>query len=135
MKTLFKIKRLYLILLLPLILATTCEDDDINSGFETEYVLENDSSIDLIRFTEGGGQTAIPSQSEISIGRDLNPTTNAIAPSESFVFGTIKLYKMDNDDFILVYEQNPIQDNLWTFNEPSENRYQYRLTITDELLD
>ena len=135
MKTLFKIKRLYLILLLPLILATTCEDDDINSGFETEYVLENDSSIDLILSNEGGGQTAIPSESEISIGRDLNPTTNAIVPSESFVFTSIKVYKIVNDDFILVYVQKPIQDNLWTFNEPSENRYEYKLTITDELLD
>jgi hypothetical protein len=135
LKTLVKIKMLYLILLLPLILATTCEDDDINSGFETEYVLENDSSIDLILCSEGGRQTAIPSQSEISIGRDFNPTTNAIDPSESFVFGTIKLYKMDNNDFLLVYKQNPIQVNLWTFNEPTENRFEYRLTITDELLE
>jgi len=40
-------KRIALILLLaPFLLATQCEDDE-NSGFETTYIIENDTGIDL----------------------------------------------------------------------------------------
>jgi hypothetical protein len=135
MKTLFKIKRLYLILLLPLIVATQCEDDDINSGFETEYIIQNDSDIALILFTEGGGQLPVASQSNLFVASNLNQTTNSITPSESNIFSNIKLYKMENDNFILVYEQNPIDDDLWVYSEPSENRFEYRLIITDATID
>lgn len=137
MKTLFKIKKLYLILLLPLLVATTCEDDDIspNSGFETDYIIQNDSSIDLILFTEGGGQLPVASQADLRVTSDINSTTNPITPSQTFIFSNIKLYKIENGDFILAYEQDPIDDTLWVFNEPTENRYEYRLIITDALLD
>lgn len=136
MKKLFKVKRLFIVLILPLIVATTCDDDsDINSGFETQYIIQNDSSIDLILFTEAGGQLPVASQSEFRVASDLNNTTDPITPSESFVFSNIKLYKMVDSDFILTYVQNPIDDALWVFNEPSENRFEYRLIITDDLLD
>ena len=42
---------------------------------------------------------------------------------------------MDHNDFIQVYEQSPINDDLWLFNEPSVNRFQYSLIITDETLN
>ena len=42
---------------------------------------------------------------------------------------------MENDNFILVYEQNPIDDDLWVYSEPSENRFEYRLIITDATID
>ncbi len=136
MKRLFKVKRLFLVLLLPLIVATTCDDDDnINSGFESQYIIQNNSSIDLILFTEGGGQLPVASQSEFRVASDLNNTTDPITPSESFIFSNIKLYKMADSDFILTYEQNPIDDALWVFSEPNENRFEYRLIITDDLLD
>ncbi|MFK7833530.1 MAG: hypothetical protein AB8B52_09655 [Winogradskyella sp.] len=131
----FRFKKLYLILLLPLIVATTCEDDDINSGFETEYFIQNDSSIDLVLFTEGGGQLPVPSEGELRVSGDLNQDAEPISPSESFIFSNIKLYKMDNEDFVLAYEQSPLDDALWIFSETSENRFAYRLIITDALLD
>ncbi|WP_299123597.1 hypothetical protein [uncultured Winogradskyella sp.] len=135
METIFKIKRLYILLLLPLIVATQCDDDDLSSGFETEYIIQNDTSLDLILFTEGGGQLPVASQSDLSVASDLNQTTDPISPSESFIFSNIKLYKMENDNFILAYQQNPIDDNLWVLSEPSENRFQYKLIITDALID
>ncbi|WP_400077934.1 hypothetical protein [Winogradskyella sp. R77965] len=135
MKKLVKIKKLYVLLLLPLIVATQCEDDDINSGFETEYIIQNDSSIDLILFSESNMQFPIDSQSNLVVGSNLNQITEPILPTESFVFNNIKLYKMVDDNFILAYGQDPIDDNLWVFNEPSENRYVYKLIITDNSLD
>lgn len=136
MKRLFKVKRLFLVLLLPLIVATQCDDDDLsNSGFETQYIIQNDSSIDLILFTDGGGQLPVASQSDFRVASDLNNTTNPITPAESFIFSNIRLYKMVDANFILTYEQDPIDDTLWVFNEPTENRYEYKLVITDDLID
>ncbi len=136
MKKRFKVKRLFLVLLLPLIVATQCDDDDLsNSGFETQYIIQNDSSIDLILFTDGGGQLPVESESFLRVASDLNDTTDPITPSESFIFSNIKLYKVVDANFILTYEQNPIDDALWVFNEPTENRFEYRLIITDDLID
>ncbi len=136
MKRLFKVKRLFLVLLLPLIVATQCDDDnDGISGFETQYIIQNNSSIDLILFTEGGGQLPVASQSDFRVASDLNNTTDPITPSESFIFSNIKLYKMVDSNFILTYEQSPLDDVLWVFNEPNENRYEYKLIITDDLID
>ena len=135
MKKIFKVKRLFLLLLLPLLVATTCDDDNIDSGFETKYIIQNDSSIDLILFTEGGGQLPVASLSELLVTTDLNRETEPIPPEESFIFNNIKLYKMVDSNFILAYEQNPINDDLWTLSEPSENRFEYKLIITDNVLD
>ncbi len=128
-------KKLFLLLLVPLLMATQCDDDLDNSGFETDYLLQNDSSIDLFLLTEGAVFIEIESQSVRSVGNTLNSTTSSIVPSESNVFSNIKLYKMDNSNFILAYEQTPIDDDLWLFNEPSINRFEYTLIVTDELID
>lgn len=128
-------KKIFLLLLLPLIVATTCEEDDLNSGFETEYIIQNDSSIDLILLQEGGFQTTIENGTSFLLASDLNQETNSINPSETFAFNTIKLYKTENDNFILAYKQEPINDDLWTFDEPVTNRYNYTLIITDDLLN
>lgn len=135
MKKVFKTKKILLFLLLPLIVATTCDDDDLNSGFETEYFIQNDSSIDLIFLTELDTQITIESQSSVGLTSNLNQTTDAITPSESFTFTRVKLYKEEDDNFILVYAQDPIDDSLWVFSEPSENRYTYKLIITDDLIN
>lgn len=134
LKKLFKEKTL-LLLLLPLIVATTCEDDDLNSGFETEYIIQNNSSINLILITELDTQITIESKTSYNFNSALNQTTDSISPSESFIFSNIKLYKAENGNFILVYDQDPIDDGLWIFSEPSENRYQYDLVITDDLIN
>ncbi len=128
-------KKVFLILLLPLIVATTCEDDDLSSGFETEYIIENNSSIDLILLQEGNFQITIDSGASLTLATDLNQETNPISPNESFTFNSIKFYKKDNDNFILAYKQDPIDDSLWAFNEPVTNRYSYTLTLTDDLLN
>ncbi|EDP69644.1 hypothetical protein FBALC1_05648 [Flavobacteriales bacterium ALC-1] len=128
-------KKIYILFLLPLLVATTCEDDDVNSGFESHYIIQNDSSTDLILFTEGGGQLSVVSQTELFVASDFNNTTDPISPSESAIFNNIKLYKVVGENFILVYNQSPIDDSLWVFNEPSGNRFEYRLVITDELVD
>lgn len=126
-------KKIYLILLLPFLVATQCEEE--NTGFETNYLVHNNSSIDLFLLNEQDRFIEIESQSTISIGSVLNSTTSPIVPSESLVFSNIKLYTTDNDNFILVYIQDPIDDDLWFFNEPVMNRYEYKLVISDDIMD
>ena len=128
-------RKLFLLLLVPFLMATQCEDEFDNSGFETVYLLQNDSSLELFQLTDAGVFIEIESQSVKNIGSVLNATTSSIVPSASYVFSNIKLYKMDHNDFIQVYEQSPINDDLWLFNEPSVNRFQYSLIITDETLN
>jgi len=135
MNKLIKVKRRYLLFLLPLIVATQCEEDELSSGFQTEYIIQNDSNTNLILFREGFEQVVIESTSNYQLGSELNQTTNEIAPSESLVFNSVKLYIEENENFILIYNQDPIDDSLWEFSEPSENRFTYRLTITDANLD
>ena len=120
--------------MLPLIVAVTCEEDDLVSGFETEYILQNDSSLDLIFFPEGSSKFTIESKSNLTIAIDLNQNTNPITPSETFTFSSIELYKSENNNFIQVYKQDPIDDNTWVLSEPTENRFEYKLIITNELL-
>ena len=132
---LLKIKKIYLLLLFPLVVATQCEDDLPLSGFETEYLIQNDSSTDLILITESNQLMDINSQSSLQIGSSLNSETSAIIPSESYLFGEINLYKLENENYVLVYSQNPIEDTQWVYTETSVNRYEYKLVITDDLLE
>jgi hypothetical protein len=127
-------KKLFLLLLLPLVLATQCEDD-ISSGFETIYLIENRSSTDLLYLTPQNSFVEVPVDAEISIGSDLNSETNPIPPSDSFIFSEIKLYSDDNESFILVYSQEPIDNASWQLNEPMVNRFEYKLIITDDVLN
>ena len=116
-------------------MATTCADDFDNSGFETTYFIKNDSSTDLFILSDGDRLIAVGAQSTLSIGSDLSAATEPIVPSESSIFSEIKLYKMENEDFILVYGQNPINDSLWEFDEPTVNRYEFTLLITAGIID
>ncbi|WP_370392144.1 hypothetical protein [uncultured Winogradskyella sp.] len=127
-------KKLFLLLLLPLVLATQCEDD-INTGFETTYLIENTSSTDLLYLTPQNSFVEIPVGTEISVASDLNSETNPIPPSDSFIFSEIKLYSNDNESFILVYSQEPIDNASWEFTEPTVNNFEYRLIITDDVLN
>jgi len=104
LKVLLKRKKIVLLLFIPFMLAMQCEDDTLNSGFETEYIIHNDSSTDLIFFTELDTQIPIESKTSYSFASDLNQTTDAIKPSDSFVFTQVKLFKEEDGSFILVYE-------------------------------
>ncbi|MCA0132133.1 hypothetical protein [Winogradskyella alexanderae] len=127
-------KKHILLLLLPLFLAMQCEDD-ITTGFETTYIIDNTTNSDLLLLNDSGSFIDIPSQSLTTIGSTLNSEANAVAPSEAFVFNTIKLYRNENDNFIYVYEQDPLEDDLWELDEPTVNRFEYKLIITEDLIN
>ena len=131
----FKLKKVFLLFLVPLLMATQFENKDINSGFETTYLLQNNSSIDLILITEEDQQIVIENKAIIPIGSNLNATTDPIIPLDSVIFNSIKLYKKESDNFILVYKQEPIESALWIVNEPSINKYDYTFIITDALIN
>ena len=122
------------LLLLPLLVAMQCEDD-INSGYETIYILENTTATNLLLLNDSGSFIDVNSGSETTIGSTLNSETSAILPSEAFIFSAVKLYVNDNDNFILVYDQDPLNDELWTLDEPEMNRFEYKLVITEDLIN
>lgn len=128
-------KKAFLLLLVPLLMSTQCDDDFVDSGFETSYILQNDSSVDLFLLNSENRFVEIKSNATVAVGSTLNTETSPIAPSESLVFNTVKLYTVDNDNFILVYNQDPIDDGVWILSEPTVNRYEYTLLISDALID
>jgi hypothetical protein len=127
-------KRIFLILLFPFLVAFQC-DDDLSSGFETTYIIQNDSSIDLYFLDNQDRFIELPGQSELSIGSALKNEASPLLPSESFVFNDIRLYRSENGNFILSYQQDPVEDGLWSLTEPSINRFEYTLVITGADLD
>ena len=123
-------KRIFLILLFPFLVAFQC-DDDVDSGFETTYIIQNDSGTDLFFLNSQQRFIEVPSQSELSIGSSLKNEASPILPTEAFLFNDIKLYRSENDNFIINYSQDPIVDGLWNLTEPVVNRFEYTLIITD----
>ena len=123
-------KRIFLFLVLPFLFAFQCEDD-VDSGFETNYIIQNDSNTDLFLLTESDSFVEISSQANISIAIDLNSVTEPILPTESFLFNSIKIYRSENENFILSYSQEPLDDEVWQLTEPMTNRFEYTLVITD----
>lgn len=123
-------KKKFLLLLVPFLLAFQCDEEEL-SGFETNYLLQNDTSSDLFYLSENDNFIAVESQSRFSIGSSLNPATSAISPTESGLFSSIKLYALSGTDYVLVFSQDPVDDAAWVLSEPETNRYEYRLTITD----
>lgn len=127
-------KKKLLLLFVPLLLAFQCDEEEL-TGFETNYILQNDTSIDLFYLSENDNFIAVENQSRFSIGSSLNPVTSPISPTDSGLFSTIKLYALNVADYILVFSQDPIDDASWTFSEPETSRFEYRLIITDSTLD
>ncbi|MDG1571147.1 hypothetical protein OZ410_02390 [Robiginitalea sp. M366] len=124
-------KKIWLLLLIPFLLSTQCEEDIVPYGYETGYILENRSGTDLYLKTQDNTFVEVKSQAKLTLGTTLNSNTQAIAPSDSYLFTGINLYQSENENFILVYSQDPIDDAVWGFMEPEENRYEYTLTVTD----
>lgn len=124
-------KKIAIILLLaPFLLATQCDDDE-NSGFETTYILENSTNVDLYLLRPENRFLKIPGQSSESIGSELNSITEPIPPEDARVIQSIQLFERVNEDFILIYEQDPLDNEAWTFTETSINRFEYTLVIND----
>ena len=128
-------KKFVLVFLAPFLMATQCEDDFDTSGFETSYLIQNNSNTDLFLLDETDSFTLIKANAILTIATALNLTTNPIKPSESLIFTGVSLYKKENDDFILSYRQSPLLDDSWELREPQINRFEYTLLITDQLID
>ena len=127
-------RRYFIVLLLPLLFSFQCEDDDL-SGFETSYMIQNNTNSTLFYLNAESRLVEIAQQSSLLIRSDLNNETLPIPPSENIELSSIQLYKNVASDFILSYEQTPIDDAFWAFEETSENRFEYTLELTESLLD
>lgn len=127
-------KKKFLLLLVPFLLAFQCDEEEL-SGFETNYLLQNDTSSDLFYLSENDNFIAVESQSRFSFGSSLNPVASPITPADSELFNAIKLYVLTGADYVLVYSQDPVDDAVWGLTEPETNRFEYRLTITDSDID
>lgn len=128
-------KKLFLLVLFPFLMSFQCEDDFENSGFETSYKIQNNSNMDLFYIDEYNQISQIAKQSSSIIGFTLNNETIPVMPTASLRFEAIKLYSLVNEDYILRYQQTPVDDNLWVLTEPFENAFEYTLIITGQLLD
>ena len=122
-------------MLFPFLMSFQCEDDFENAGFETSYKIQNNSNVDLFYIDESNQIWQIAKQSSSIIGSTLNNETIAVMPTASLLFEAIKLYASENGDYVLRYQQTPVDDELWVLSEPLENVFEYTLVITDQLLD
>ena len=121
-------------MLFPFLVSFQCEDE-LDTGFETQYMIQNDLTSDLFLLNEGNTFVDIPAGASVIIGSALNPETSPITPSESFAFQHIRLYTREGQDYILAYTQDPVDDSQWIFEEPTANRYEYTLVISPAILD
>ena len=128
-------KKVFLLMLFPFLMSFQCEDDFENAGFETSYKIQNNSNVDLFYIDESNQISQIAKQSSSIIGSTLNNETIAVMPTASLLFEAIKLYASENGDYVLRYQQTPVDDELWVLSEPLENVFEYTLIITDQLLD
>lgn len=128
-------RKICLVFLLPLLFAFQCEDDDGSTGFETSYFIQNETNTSLFYFGFDDRLIEIEAQSSDLFRSELNNETLPIPPSESIDFSTLQLFRNVDSDIILIYEQTPIDDDQWLFDEPSENRFEYTLVITEELIN
>lgn len=105
------------------------------SIFKTNYLVQNDSNIDIILTIDDGVQRQIKRKSNWFIG-NTNHCDSIVIPSKNSTFKSLKIHKGDaKNNLILIYEQKPILDNLWNLNEKSNNEFEYTLIIADEFLD
>jgi hypothetical protein len=104
-------------------------------SFRTDYFIQNNSSIDIILTIDRRGQRLIERQSKELVGISAH-CGSVVIPSENTAFKNIRINKGDaQNNLIMIYEQEPILDSLWTFSEESIYDFKYTLIITDELLD
>jgi len=103
--------------------------------FKTDYLVQNDSSIEIILTIDNGVQRHIKRKSNWLVG-NTNHCESVLIPSENTAFESIQIHKGDaENNLILIYEQEPILDSMWSLNKKSKHDFKYTLVITDELLD
>ena len=126
-------KKIYLFLFVPLLLSFQCEDD-VAPLYETEFYIQNNSSIQLIWLNADMEEIPIESQSEQFIGVSTDMDF-FISPSKTVAFDGITLYKKEESGALtMVYEQRPIVDDIWEFNALGDYIGQYFLFVTDASL-
>ena len=126
-------KLLISLCLAPLLMAFQCESDEI--VVSTVYIIQNDSNTNLIFNTKEAGTIVIASQSSHVFNFGPNAST-VVSPAENSNINSIQLFKLDTaQNQVLVYEQHPILDDLWTLNQLSSLEYEYSLIITDDLIN
>jgi len=127
-------KKLILVLMAPFLMATQCETDE-DPVYRTEYAIQNDSNSDLILITEEAGEALIQTHTSQFTAVASN-SYSFVLPSENSAFNHINLYKRNNNgNLVLAYEQMPIMDGFWTFNEVSSYVAEYTLVINDDLIE
>ena len=127
-------KKVFLILLAPLLMSTQCETDS-DPVFRTEYFVQNSSSIDLVLIAEAAGEILIESGSSQFIAVATDPDS-FVMPSENTAFDEIRLYREGSGgDLLIAYGQKPIADDLWNLNTSSRYEAEFILVITNETLD
>jgi len=127
-------KKLLILLIAPLLMATQCDEDDdpLNA---TEYFITNNSSISLTYLTPDANEILIESGSSQFIAIASHDSNNVL-PSQSIAFDSVTLFKRNNENMLTTaYEQNPINDQLWELQELSSFSFEYYLEITDDLLE
>ncbi|WGK64257.1 hypothetical protein [Croceiramulus getboli] len=126
-------KKIWFILIAPFLLATQCESDE-DPVFRTEYYVQNDSTIDLLWITDEDREFLIEAGARqfLSVASDSEAF---ISPSQSRGLTSLVLYSSTGSDNEVVYSQEDIQDELWTFSSSTTCDAEYVLFITNELLD
>ncbi len=116
-------------------LAVLCEPEE-DPFFSTDFVIQNDSSEDLIIVTAEQNEFVLLSQTSQSLFFSTNETKFTKPSENATIANGIKLYQKDeNDNLVIVYEQNPIDDDQWIFIKQYTHGGFYNLVITDADLD
>jgi hypothetical protein len=122
----------YILLILPILFSFQCEEDINEDLFQTNLVITNNSSIDLVLETDNNIISTIETQDSQYI-EGYSSEAGFAMPSDIPTISSIKMYSRDeNQNLILVYDQSPLVDNLWIINESTTMDVDHVLVITDE---
>ena len=127
-------KKLCFLIFIPLLFAIQCEDD-VLPLFQTLYTVQNNSSLDLYYINPDTEFLLIPNQSKFIVASDLNQANTAITPEDSDQLETLKLYELIEGNYVLYYEQDPIDNALWDVGEPTVDNFKFTLTLEEIVID
>ena len=129
-------KKLCFLIFIPLLFAIQCEDDVLSDPlFQTLYTVQNNSSLDLYYINPDTEFLLIPNQSKFIVASDLNQANTAITPEDSDQLETLKLYELIEGNYVLYYEQDPIDNALWDVGEPTVDNFKFTLTLEEIVID
>ena len=66
---------------------------------------------------------------------DLNQDNIAITPEDSDQLEILKLYELIEGNYVLYYEQDPINNALWDVGEPTVDNFKFTLTLEEIVID